>query len=299
MCLSLSGGEKEPDNKNVVLIAKSYDKGKTWSTPQVLFSHSQRGCWSTELFCDGNKDFAVIHTYNSASWYRELQTFRSFCDEGGEVWSEPASIRGITNCSIRQGFTMSNGEILFPLYWQEIRSDFEFGKEPEFDSVKYPFISGAAVSSDDGESFYRYGYISADVSLWEPNAVEIEDGHIIMYCRSNKKHLYISESFDYGKRWSEGYLSDIPNPDTKVTVLKVNGQILMINNFTGTKRTNLCIYKSTDGKKFEKVVNVEDEDACFFYPHAFADKTECVLYVAYENAKEHWLKKYTFKELGI
>ena len=86
-----------------------------------------------------------------------------------------------------------------------------------------------------------------------------------------------------------------------MTALKVKDKILMINNFTALhgKRTNLCIYKSGDGKHFEKVVNVEGEQDIFFYPHAFADEEEQVLYLAYENAKEHWLKKYTFAELGI
>lgn len=300
LCLSLSGGEREPDNQNVVLLTKSYDRGQTWDSPQILFSHLKRGCWATELFCDGTRDFAVVHTYNAATWYKELQTFRSFCDDNGENWTEPVTMRGITNCSVRQGITMSNGEILFPVYWQETRSGFAYKNNFDIDGAKYPFVSGVAVSSDKGETFYRYGYISSAVSLWEPNAVEAEDGHIILYCRCCEGHLYISESFDYGKSWSEGYISDIPNADTKVTVLKVNGHILMINNFNSFgERENLCIYKSKDGKTFEKITNIEDENEHFFYPHAFADEKERILYIAYENTKEHWLKKYTFEELGI
>lgn len=324
ICLSLSGGEGEPENDNVVFITKSHDNGRTWSKPEKLFSHNGRGCWCTELFCDGLRDFAIVHTYNATTWYTELQTFRSFCDEAGENWSEPVSMRGITNCSVRQGITLSNGEILFPLYWQETLSGFGFffkqGENrhtPEYISAaggfnpasekgqvyhapKYIFVSGVAISSDHGETFNRYGCIDSDVSLWEPNAVEVENGHILLYCRSNKGYLYMSESFDYGRSWSPVSLSDIPNPDTKMTVLKENGWILMINNFVSSGgRKNLCIYKSTDGKRFEKVVNVEEKDEVFFYPHAFADKSERMLYLAYENAQVHWLKKYTFEELGI
>ncbi|MBE6767347.1 MAG: exo-alpha-sialidase [Ruminococcaceae bacterium] len=300
ICLSLSGGEREPDNQNVVLITKSYDNGRTWSKPEILFSHQKRGCWATELFCDGMRDFAVVHTYNAATWYKELQTFHAFCDESGEHWTEPVTMRGITNCSVRQGITMSNGEILFPVYWQETRSGFAYKSDFDIDGAKYPFVSGVAISADHGETFGRYGYIASDVSLWEPNAVEVEDGHIILYCRTCQGYLCISESFDYGRNWSAGRLSDIPNADTKVTVLKVNGHILMINNFnTFPERNNLCIYKSEDGKTFEKIVNVEEPSARFFYPHAFADEREHVLYVAYENTKEHWLKTYTFEELGV
>lgn len=305
ICTFLTGGATEPHNDNVVAISRSEDDGVTWSEPKVLFSHNNRGCWCTEVFADCEMPFAVIQTYNAPSFYRELQTFCAFCDKSGNNWSEPVSFRGTINgCSVRQGIRLSNGDILFPVYWQEVIRNFDWpDKENCLDNQSWPFVSGVAISHNNGISYTRYGDIRADVSLWEPNAVEVEDGHIIMYCRSNQSELFISESFDYGKTWSKPALSGIPNPDTKVTILKVRGQILMINNF-GRKvgwdnRFNLCIYKSKDGKNFEKVVPVDDENERFFYPHAFADDEKEKLYVAYENAKDHWLKIFTYEELGI
>ncbi len=305
VCLFLSGGPIEPHNDNKVYIAKSLDNGKTWSEPQILFSHNKRACWATELFTEGEKDTIFVHTYNAECWYRELQTFVSYCSEDG-IWSEPISVKGTINgCSIRQGIKMSNGEYLFPLYWQEVASGFDFLSDKDFDCNKYPFVSGVGISSDNGKSFYRYGEIFSDCAVWEPNAVEVENGHIIMYCRVSKGALLISESFDYGRTWSKGRLSNIPNPDSKVTAIKVNGWILLINNFTVYKgngfldRNNLCIYKSKDGLNFEKCLSLENEEEPAFYPHAYVDFKEGVLYVAYENAKVHTLKKFTFKELGI
>lgn len=303
VCTFLTGGKEEPTNDNVIAISRSKDDGITWSKPEVLFSHDNRGCWCTEIFTECEKPFAVVHTYNGPSQYRELQTFRSYCDESGENWTEPTGFRGTINgCSVRQGIRLSNGDILFPVYWQAVHGVFNWpDKEKGWDIQNWPFVSGVAISHDNGESFTRYGYISCDTSLWEPNVTEAEPGHIIIYCRSNKSELFISESFDYGKNWSAPVLSGIPNPDTKVTILKVRGQILMINNFEHefSKRTNLCIYKSKDGKSFEKLINIEDENEIYFYPHAFADDEKEKLYVAYENGKQHWLKIYTYAELGL
>ena len=39
ICIFLTGGTWEPENENVVKIMKSYDKGKTWTEPTILFSH--------------------------------------------------------------------------------------------------------------------------------------------------------------------------------------------------------------------------------------------------------------------
>lgn len=301
ICTFLTGGSIEPHNDNVVAISRSGDDGVTWSEPETLFSHRSRGCWCTEVFTECEEPFAVVHTYHAPAQYRELQTFRSFCDGSGKSWSEPVSFHGsINGCSVRQGIRLSNGDILFPVYWQEVHSAFDWpDREKGWDLQSWPFISGVAISCDDGKSFTRYGDIRAEVSLWEPNAVEAEDGHIILYCRAGAPELMISESFDYGRTWSAPVPSGIPNPDTKVTVLKVRGQILMINNFDREHRTNLCISKSTDGKSFEKICSVDDESKRRFYPHAIADDEKEKLYVAYENGKKHWLKVFTYEELGL
>lgn len=303
VCTFLTGGPYEPHNDNVIAISRSEDDGVTWSKPETLFSHDNRGCWCTEIFTDCETPFAVVHTYNAPSHYRELQTFCSFCDESGKNWSEPISFRGNANgCSFRQGFRLSNGDILFPVYWQEVHNGFNWpDKENGWDNYNCPFVTGVAISHDNGKSYTRYGDIRSDVSLWEPNAVEVEDGHIILYCRAGAPEMMITESFDYGKTWSKPVRSGIPNPDSKITVLKIRGQIIMINNFESEfgKREKLYISKSKDGKNFEKVVAVDDENERFFYPHAFADDEKEMLYVAYENGKDHWLKTFTYGELGL
>ena len=309
LCLTLSGGVTEPQNENVVLAVKSYDDGETWSQPSVVFSHPSRGCWSTELFTCGARDFAFVQTYNAESWYRELQTYISFCDEKGENWTEPVTAKGTVNgCSVRQGILLSNGEWLFPVYWQESRDggfskEYDFLKKRDFDFQKHPFAVGVVISSDGGRTFNRFGNIECDVSLWEPNAVEIEEGHIIIYCRSNKGFLVTSESFDYGRTWSVPETSKIPNPDTKVTVFKIYDTVFMVNNFVceagWDNRKNLCVYKSKNGKDFEFVANVDEPEKRCFYPHVAVDLKKHTVYIAYENGREHWLDRFSFDELGV
>ena len=308
VCLFLTGGPYEPHNENVVKIAKSMDDGATWSEPEVLFSHSSRGCWSTELFTECDKPFAIVQTYNAPAHYRELQTFRSFCNENGSLWNEPISIPGTINgCSVRQGIVLSNGDILFPVYWQEVRHNFAWDSQAEksWDTDSWPFISGVCISSDGGQSFSRYGHFEFGNATWEPNAIEVEPGHIILYARSSKGYLVMTESYDYGRTWCEPTLSNIPNPDTKVTLLKIKDTILMVNNFNDTigfkmnARNNLAIAKSKDGKNFERILDVEAPDELWFYPHGFIDVEKEILYLAYENKNQHVLKKFSFEELGI
>lgn len=312
ICLSLTGGETEPANDNFVGIARSYDRGKTWTKVEKLFSHETRGVWCPEVFADCGVPFAALLTYDADMLYMELNNFISYTYDNGKTWTDPVSFCGITGRStLRRGFILSNGDMFFPSYWQETVGETGFTTgdvtvpwNKERKNHGKLFRCGAVISSDGGKTWQQYGYITlGDENIWEPNATELENGHIIMYGRNNSGYLAISESSDYGRTWTEPRISDIPNSDTKVTVLKINGKIYMINNFVAEAkwegRRNLCIAESTDGYNFKIIANVEDENELVFYPHAFADYEERILYVAYENMKQHYLKKFSFDELGI
>ena len=310
ICTFLTGGEYDPLNENHVQYCKSYDDGKTWTEPKVMFKHSLKGTWCSEIFTECEKPFAVIATYDQNSHYRELETFYSYCDDDGENWTEPVSFKGhINGCSLRQGIRLSNNNILFPVYWQETCKGFDLSKSnfpPKPYPYPFPFRSGVAISEDNGETYKRYGYLYTENVLWEPNCVELEPGHIIMYARAGIPDMYTAESFDYGRTWTEAKVSGIPNCDTKITLIKVRDKILLINNFGADMnkdgeafRYDLCIYISTDGKNFKYVTNLEDKNEIYYYPHAYADDNQSILYVAYENSRQHWLKKFTYEELGI
>ena len=302
ICICLSGGDWEPENKNVIKIMKSKDNGRIWSDPTTLFSHHCRGVWSSEMFIDNENIILFIQTYNAESYYRELQTFYSISKDDGETWSEPKSLpNGLNGISVRQGIILSNGEYLFPIYYGEVIKDFDWGEVKDWHE-NFLFCCGVAITGDKGKSFQRYGYIKSEKCLWEPNCVEVEDGHIIMYMRNNNApYLGITESYDFGRSWSRFKQTDIPNANTKVTLVKANDLILLINNFNNhvgmQNRNHLQIWVSKDGKDWYKKIKLEDDNKCFFYPHAFFDSREQMLYVVYENSKQFWLKKIPFDEI--
>lgn len=304
VCLFLSGGPTEPHNENRVLIARSRDDGETWTRPEVLFSHSARGVWATELFADCPRPFIAVHTYNAESHYRELNTFLSFTEDGGETWSDPAPISGgFTGATLRQGIEISSGEWLFPLYWQEARGGFDWAKG----DCGYPaFCCGVAITADEGRSWQRFGDLRMeDSGLWEPNCVELEPGQIVMMMRSTcDAHLQVSESFDFGRSWSEPVPSVLPNPGTKVTLLSAQGRVLLVNNFSNQMgwdtRTKLQLWVSDDMMRSWKTkIALMPQDEPWFYPHGFADDARRTLYLAAENGRRHVLLKIPYDELEL
>lgn len=306
ICVFLTGGTWEPQNENVTKVMRSYDDGKTWTKPETLFSHHSRGVWVPEMFLKEDKIILFVNTYNADNHYRELQTFYSISSDNGESFSEPKSIPGgLNGVSIRQGIVLSNNEYLFPLYWGEVINNFEW----TMDSVKHYrknhiYRCGVAIGNNKGDILQRYGYIKSEKGLWEPNCIEIEPGHIIMYMRNNNApFLGISHSYDYGRTWTEFRQTDIPNANTKVTLIKTDDFVVMINNFIDNsgldKRTHLQLWVSKDGINWTKKLKLENDEKCFFYPHAFFDCDSKLLYVVYENSKQFYLQKIIYQDLII
>lgn len=93
----------------------------------------------------------------------------------------------------------------------------------------------------------------------------------------------------------------VPHADSKIYTLKIKDTIILINNSATLEegRIKLEIAKSYDGINFEHICYVEEEDSFIFYPHAIAEDATETLYIAYENRKQHWLKKFSYKELGL
>lgn len=300
ICLTLTGGETEPRNENVVMITRSYDDGESWSRPEILFSHSSRGVWATEVFTEGEYPMAVVHTYNAKSHYRELMTFCSYTKDNGLTWSEPHSFpSGLDNVSLRQGIVLSNGSWLFPLYFSETQDNFDWDDNVEC-NILDTFRTSVAISDDKGKSYTRHGYFHPEGDVaWEPNAIELENGHVLLYMRINKTpRIYMAESFDYGKTWTEAKFSDIPNSCTKITLAKTKGKILLINNFAEKERNRLELWISSDNTKtWEKKIPLAEPDVLFYYPHCCIDEKSETVYIAYENAKQHYLTKLKFSEI--
>lgn len=137
------------------------------------------------------------------------------------------------------------------------------------------------------------------------------DGSLVCFSLSggptephNDNDVFVTHSYDNGRTWSEPSESEIPNSNTKVSLLKAKNKII-INNFRcGTlkgmsERTNLAVAVSDNGKDFKQVLFPEPIDEAWYYPHGFLDEKAEKMYLAYENAKEHRIAVIDYEELGL
>lgn len=144
----------------------------------------------------------------------------------------------------------------------------------------------------------------------EPVLAKMPDGSLICTALTggprepdNDNAVTVVRSTDGGRTWDAPRLTEIPNVDTKITVVRAGGEILLIGNFARQHgwedRTHLGIRRLIDDCHAEPLLALEPEEERFFYPHALVDEDERVLLVAYENATEHRLTRVDLDELGL
>jgi predicted neuraminidase len=273
MCTWTTGGFSEPVPGNFTMAAFSDDNGETWSPPDVLFRHSHRGLFTTELFVPRDGEVhAFLQTYAMGVWMTQLNSYRAISRDGGKTWSGPNSIPGgIHNVWVNQGIVHSGGRWVIPVSWAEhIGEEWcepTAGRSPMSprvgakeqrivelpwgadDPLRYRtgndwadrnhrYVVGAILSEDQGETFRPRGYIKGGRHGWliEPKVVELSDGRIVMLIRSQRDGwLWRSESSDAGETWSPAVKTDIPNPAAKVKLLRSrDGRIFLIHNPTSS-----------------------------------------------------------------
>lgn len=310
VCLHYSGGPTEPHDQNVELITRSADDGVTWSTTETLFRHSTRGVWAPELFTGGDRPCAFVHTFDASSHYTELCAHVSFTADNGHTWTEPVSLPGgCHGLNVRQGIVLDDNTWVFPCYWQETTGGWDWLKQPDggmhLDS-RWLFRCGVLRSANRGDSFSLHGYLTVPgINLWEPNVVEVAPGRLLMLIRAEGQPCkYRSDSADGGLTWSVPHPTEIPDPNTKLTLLRVGDAIVLLHNSDATpgwtNRRTLALWVSRDGGQTwpTKIDLVKSQVAnrVICYPHGFADTPRQTLYVAADTAVEHFLIKVPFSD---
>ncbi|MFA6290891.1 MAG: sialidase family protein [Victivallales bacterium] len=310
-CLIYSGGIREPAPTNVVLGSRSSDDGATWSQPETLWSLPDRAVWGTELFTETERPFTIFQTFIYETHYCELRAFISRTADSGRTWEEPVSIPGVPpNLSVRQGKVLSDGSWVFPVYWCEVKNHwnhrFDLSSNSLNDRRDWRFVSGIIRSTDQGKKFSLHGSFSADVNLWEPEVIEAEPGHLIMFIRPCLEYfIRRADSYDYGQTWSEAVPTDIPTSGSKIATFKINGKILLINNTDTTlwQRKSLDLWVSSDNAETweSKITLAQIPEGCparqVAYPHGFADEERQTLYLAVDTVDEFELLKIPYSEI--
>ncbi|MEO6001443.1 MAG: sialidase family protein [Chitinophagaceae bacterium] len=135
--------------------------------------------------------------------------------------------------------------------------------------------SSACIYSDDDGKNWREGQFVKPAAgpSFEPIAVELKDGRVMMFMRTSLGGQYQTFSNDGGETWTEPSLSMFKGSGSPMAIERIpsTGDLLAIwNNDSGSPRTRTPLtatISKDDGKTWEKYRNIENNTTDgFAYP---------------------------------
>jgi len=261
----------------------SEDHGRTWSDEDVTVVPNPpgRNVMSVSLLRLADGRIALFHLLKESRTEWPV-LMRTSVDEG-RTWAGP------TVCSEAPGLYVMNNDRAVQLRGGRIVLPVAY-RTPE-EGRSHPEETIACLLSDDGGAIWRRsreGRRVAGVWTQEPGVVELEDGSLMLFCRTQVGCQYVSRSADGGETWSELQPSDIVSPLSPASIKRIpqTGDLLMVWNRVGEpwsgwdklRRSPLNAAVSRDeGRSWENVRTLEDDPARWFCYTAIHFVDDCVL----------------------
>lgn len=242
-------GERE--GADDVGIWLSVCEGGQWRNPRRIAKVAQVAHWNPVIF-QAEDCVRVIFKVGP-----QISTWRSYemhSQDQGKTWSDPRPLNADNPAGgpVRnKPIVLSNGVLLAPN-----SDESEAGWFPRID---YSVDGGCTFSkladipinrSDVAAKTYMAGKGAIQPTIWES-----APGQVHALLRTTAGRIFRSDSSDYGRSWCMAYPTNLPNNNSGIDVVRVDGRLyLVMNPVSGNwaARTPLVVLRSDDnGRNFE------------------------------------------------
>ncbi len=253
------------DNSSAYLAGRySSDEGKTWSDKDVIILSNEGGMnvMSVSLIRLDENRIALFYLRKNSE--TDCIPLMRISNDEAETWSDAkeciTDVPGYYVMNNDRVVKLKNGRIILPL---------SLHNTPDSDG----WFNGRLIcyySDDDGETWLKGGEVANpnNVTSQEPGLIELNDGRLMQFCRTDAGVQYVSISNDHGESWSELRPGNIKSPLSPASVERIpqTDDLLLVwnNNYEdsrdGGRRTpfNLAISKD-EGVTWEKVKTIESD----------------------------------------
>jgi predicted neuraminidase len=287
-----TGGGSDHDAATIAARYSS-DGGQTWTATDtnLIGREGKMNAMSVSLL--RLKDGRIALFYLRKNSLADCHPFLRYSSDEGASWSEPIPTIPRTEATSPGYYVLNNdrvvqlksGRLVMPVA-QHVPVDGKFGNRGT--AMTY-------VSDDAGHTWRRTGVLEPPAGdragFQEPGVVELKDGRLLMFIRTQRGSQYLSYSRDRGQTWSAAAPSKIASPLSPASIkrIPVRGDLLMVWNdhsaaepavrstlTSGGKRTPHTVAVSRDnGVTWEHVTNVRaaaDGWYCYTAIHFVKDK---------------------------
>ena len=272
LLLMYGAHEKSGDwDRGEIRQIRSRNGGKTWSTPETVFSEADRSLFQISFARLANGDLGLTHT-SLANGRDAFKVFRRSSDEGA-TWSAPMKISDDSH-----EYTTGPWDKLYVLSSGRVVALLHCNMSPNAKKQGGPLGVYSVYSDDDGKTWKRSPleevlhvadnpHKKHEWGFWEPSLVETAPGKLLMLGRTTTGWLWETRSEDNGTTWSAPVQSSIPNPvappvltripDCDTLVLIQNPEVNITQSWHGGERVALAFRTSRDeGKTWSAATDI-------------------------------------------
>lgn len=270
-----TGGRSDHAAADLVMRT-SQDNGDHWSEAQIVVGQAGGlNVMSVSLLRLAGGEIALFYLRKTSK--EDCRPLMRLSTDEAKTWSEPTICIpdevGYYVLNNDRAVQLKSGRLVLPVAWHQ-------GPGKARDSAG---VIMCYLSDDHGKSWRRskdsfkgYDPSGQRIIVQEPGVVELADGRLMMYIRTNADSQYICHSRDGGETWSKARPSDLASPLSPASIQRLpwTGDLLCVwNDHSGRhrypkgRRTPLCLAISQDeGKTWNESRIIEaDPDGWYCY----------------------------------
>jgi sialidase-1 len=273
----------------------SSDGGATWTRDDIQITSGEEGGMNTmSPSLLRMRDGAIGLFYLRKNSLTDCRVFLRVSRDEAKTWgearvcTEPVGYYVMNNDRVVR---LASGRILLPVALHATPA------KPKFE--RHAQIACFYSDDDDGKTWQRSATVpgGAAHALEEPGVVELKDGRVMLWVRTDAGRQFVSHSSDGGVTWGAFEPSHIPSPRSPASIKRIpsTGDLLLAWNntpdFSGPthgKRTpfNVAISRD-DGAMWTNIKTLEeDPDGWYCYTAIHFSGEHVVLSHCADNLKQ-------------
>ncbi|MEF3304925.1 sialidase family protein [Paenibacillus sp. GYB003] len=317
-----AGKSANDDAKASIAARYSADGGETWSGDSIIArpeDHDALNIMSVSLLRLGNGDIGLFYIVRYG-WHDTRLHLRRSSDEGA-TWGEPICCvpgRGYYVTNNDRVVRLSSGRLVVPAGYHRMKAS----SETEWGSFDGRAIAYFFLSDDDGytwreaRNFCSIGAPNSRSDMQEPGVIELANGALWGWARTDLGCQYEVFSHDGGETWSRPAPSKFTSPCSPLSMKRDpgTGALLAVWNpipAYNTRRLEKHSWGRTpligaiskdEGKTWERhfaVEREEDGNGCCYVAIHFAGDAVLLAYCAGEAEDGICLARLKIRKIAI
>jgi hypothetical protein len=288
------GGAEDGSAARIAAI-HSDDGGRTWSAPEVVLENTAgNNVMSVTLLRLASGKIAFFYILKN-SWL-DARPYVRFSTDEAATWSEPKLVVAAPGYFVLNNdrvVQLSSGRLVAPVAFHRSRLD-DPRNPKSFDARA---IDLWYYSDDEGQTWQQSSNwwsipVNSNSGLQEPGVVELADGKLFSWARTDQGVQYGFTSVDHGKDWTAPAPTELKSPTSPASIKRLpnSTDLLAIYNdhsgrfpFPPKRRAPLVAAISTDnGRTWPKAKLIEEDPNGWYCYTAmyFADDAMLLAYCA-------------------